>query len=419
MIAESDDASKMVAPMHPVRSLVSSGGSVAQPFLPIPLPTTRILVLHSRTYSRTRHSMYHQPRIIRTALCALIGTITLFAMILASCDESTPVLQTTVSIAATTATPTPTIALPSLSRYETGMVAPAWNATGYSSIGTELTTIKHATDARWVELPVLLSQSTPGSTDIRATSATVTPQSLRDGIESAHLAGLRVFVVPLLGVQSKDGWAGVIQPSNVTGWFSRFWQAWRPYVEVAQEMHADQLAIGTEAGWLQNHASPSLWTDLIGQVSGVYHGRITYDSNCGDLYTVAPSWMSDIRLAYIGVSEYISLVDTPSYASPGEIAGLWKLRVQGTLDDFSQRIGKRLIISEIGYRATSDALYHAYATTSGASASQDEQAAAYDAALTDLQDDSHIDGVFPWAWTGGDMGIAGKLATGTLRQHYV
>src|SRR5450755_539775 len=102
----------MVAPMHPVRSLVSSGGSVAQPFLPIPLPTTRILVLHSRTYSRTRHSMYHQPRIIRTALCLCIAIPVIVALVMISCDGPVTAPQTTVDYLSRGSTGLPLLAHP-------------------------------------------------------------------------------------------------------------------------------------------------------------------------------------------------------------------------------------------------------------------------------------------------------------------
>jgi hypothetical protein len=369
--------------------------------------------------------MYHQPRIIRTTFCLCIAIPVIVALVMISCDGPVTAPQTTVSIAATTATPTPTIALPSLSRYETGMVAPAWNATGYSNMTSTLTTVHKATANRWVELPILLSQATDTASTISASSSTITPSSLALGIQAAHKIGLRVFVVPIFGVQQAGGWAGVIAPGNVMRWFSRFWQAWKPYVTVAQRYNADQLAIGTEESWLQNHADVSLWNTLIGQVSGVYHGRITFDCNWGDVLDYEagesiPSWMHDSRLSFIGVSEYIGLIDTPQYVAPSSIPSLFRARVLTPLDAFSEQVGKTLIISEIGYRATSDALYHPHEITSNASLSQDTQASAYDAALTNLQRDSHIDGVFPWAWTGSaELNLKGTKAVETIRQHYI
>ncbi|HEX6553189.1 MAG TPA: hypothetical protein VF026_10540 [Ktedonobacteraceae bacterium] len=67
-----------------------------------------------------------------------------------------------------------------------------------------------------------------------------------------------------------------------------------------------------------------------------------------------------------------------------EIAGLWKTVVKTTLDNFSLRVGKSFIISEIGYRHTADALYDPWARYSTGSPPGPEEQAACDAVLRSI-----------------------------------
>jgi len=303
--------------------------------------------------------------------------------------------------------------------FETGMVAPAWSHNAYSNYDATLKAMKQATDARWVELPVLLQQASSTSDNVDVSPNQVSPQSLEAGIRSAHAQGLRVFVVPLLGVNIQGEWAGVVMPGDMQAWFTSYWHALEPYVLVAERAQADQLSIGTEDDWLQENAPASLWQQLITEVTGFYHGRLTYDTNWSEIgYSVA-SWLRDSRLTYIGVSTYIDLETTPDYIDPSQLFDRWRVTIQSQLDAFSVALGKPIIISEIGYRDTSDALWHTWSTTSSATVSQIEQAGAFDAALSDIKGDSHIAGFFPWGWSNvGNMTVKGMQAIGTIRKHY-
>ncbi len=354
-----------------------------------------------------------------TVLCGIITIVVASTVLLTSCDNTSTTPSVQPHIASTEVRPTPTIALPSMSLYQTGMVAPAWSHDAYSNYAPTLRDMKQATSARWVELPILLQQATSTSTHVDVSKNQVTPQSLAKGIQSAHAEGLRVFVVPLLGVNVQGDWAGTVIPSDIATWFDSYWQALEPYVTVAEQARADQLSIGTEIDWIQENADSTLWTNLISQVTSIYHGRLTYDTNWSEMgYSVA-SWLRDSRLAYIGVSTYIDLTSTASYVDPGALPALWKATIQSQLDAFSFNVGKPIIISEIGYRDTVDALWHTWSTTSTSATSEVEQDGAFDAALTDLQGDNHVVGFFPWGWQGtGDMNIKGTQAAGTIKHHY-
>src|SRR6266567_5469775 len=133
--------------------------------------------------------------------------------------------------------------------FEAGIVFPEWSHDGYGADWQQqLPTIQAQTGARWMEMTVFFSQTTPNSTQVRTNPSTPTIQSFTDGIRAARALGYHVFVVPLMGVDTPaDQWAGTIQFSTYqeeAQWFDSYWQTYKPYVEAATQAGADQRAIG-------------------------------------------------------------------------------------------------------------------------------------------------------------------------------
>jgi hypothetical protein len=82
--------------------------------------------------------------------------------------------------------------------FEAGIVFPQWTPDGYGAKWQQqLPTIQTQSGARWMEMTVLLSQSTPNSTRVRTNQSTPTPQSFASGIKAARDQGYHVFVVVL------------------------------------------------------------------------------------------------------------------------------------------------------------------------------------------------------------------------------
>ena len=80
------------------------------------------------------------------------------------------------------------------------------------------------------------------------------------------------------------------------------------------------------------------------------------------------------------------------------MVSLWHTKVLTVLDTLSIHIGKPVLISEIGYRNSSDALYQTWDQNSSKPLDPQEQAGAYNAALTNAIPDQHIAGIFFWGW---------------------
>ncbi len=329
----------------------------------------------------------------------------------------------------TTPTPTPTRPQTHYQRpdFEAGIVFPQWSQTSYGPADTVwqqgLYDIKAQTGARWLEMSILFTQSSPGSTQVFAGQSTPTAASVLSGIRTARALGYHVFVVPLLGVDVLGAWAASIRFSSVEQtqqWFDSFWQAFQPYVVAAQVGGAEQLAIGTEEAWLQQYAPASLWKTLITRVRSVFTGTITYDMNWTSLQDPLPDWMNNADLRMVGVSEYIPMVDTRERIDPSKMISLWRDKVKVELDKLAKQLGKPIFISEIGYRNSADALYHPWFPDSTISPPDpEEQAAACNAALANVIPDQYIAGIFFWGWDEvGGFKLSGQPATDVLLKWY-
>ena len=218
-------------------------------------------------------------------------------------------------------------------------------------------------------------------------------------------------------------WAANIQFSSYeqeVQWFNSFWQVFRPYIWAAQIAGADQVSIGSEEVWLEQFAPASLWNTLIARVRSVFSRIITYDMDWTSLIRPVQAWMNNSNLSMIGVTEYIPLVDIRKRVDPKVMFSLWRDRVKRAIDNFAIHAGKPVVISEIGYRNTADALYLTWDTESPTSPPDPiEQAAACDAALENVMFDSHLAGVFFWGWDGvGAFKLSGQPAVVVLHEWY-
>lgn len=306
---------------------------------------------------------------------------------------------------------------------EAGIAFPHWNTSAYGandlSWKSGLVTLQRETGARWVSIVVNLYQDTPQSTVVHSGSGTPTPESLAQGIAYAHHLGLRVFVEPVLTVLTQPDWSGDIQfdtYDQARAWFDGYWKGYQPYVQAAASAGADQLGMATELQALE-HQPASLWNTLIGRVRSVFRGSLIYDMNWSSLSLSIPGWLSNRALDAIGISEYQSIAQSPKQLSTAEIGRIWQSQLLPTLDNLARRTGKSLILSEIGYRNSTDALYQPWNHTTNSPADPELQAAAYTGAAQAVFGDKHIVGLFFWAWDNGVFAVTAPAAAAVKAQY--
>ena len=307
------------------------------------------------------------------------------------------------------------------------MVYIQWGQDGYGRCNTQwqkgLDDVHIQTGARWLEMPVTFTQASQTTTHIVPLPTTPGAESFQEGIVAAHAMGYHVFVVPLIGISNGTGrWSGAIHFTSVEEeqeWFDNYWQVFRPYVVAAAQGRADQVAVGTEDEWLEQHAPASVWNRFIAQVHSIFSGTLTYDMNWSSLTKSIPTWIANPNISMVGISEYISLVNSRNETNIKNVIPAWRSRVKGLIDIFATQVKKPVFLSEIGYRNSADALYNPWEKVTTFPRSPQQQAAACDAALTNIFTDTHIHGVYFWAWDNVDLfNLHNSLAVATIHKWY-
>jgi hypothetical protein len=292
--------------------------------------------------------------------------------------------------------------------FQRGMADVAWIPEGYSRSNTAfqqtLQDIYPESGATWLSLQVSFTQETDSATSISA-AGSPSLASFTEGVQAARAAGYHLFFEPLIRVTATaDHWGGHIQPQSVgeeATWFQHWYEAIAPYIVAAQKLGVRQVAIGTELEWLQVHAEARLWNHLIAQVHSIFTGTIIYDANWNIVYSIShlPSWFKNTSLYALGVSEYVPLTATSEFLTQEQASALWETKVHQPLDRIARAIGKGIILSEFGYRNSSDAGYQPYRWLSSLPVDGEEQAILFNVALSSIMSDQAIIGVFIWCWS--------------------
>jgi hypothetical protein len=154
------------------------------------------------------------------------------------------------------------------------------------------------------------------------------------------------------------------------------------------------LVLGTELK-SATACDPECWRALIEELRAAYHGPLTYAANWDEAERV-PFWK---QLDFIGIDAYAPIATKPGAREP-ELCLAWGTLAK-SLEALSKRTGKRVILTEIGYRAARDAaMAPATWPESDPSPRFDgaEQASCFRAAFSTLWGRRWLAGVYVWKW---------------------
>ncbi len=337
-----------------------------------------------------------------------------------------PTVRATVApTAIATLMPTPTpipFARPEL---EAGVTFPQWGPSAYGPSNPDwargVADVRQETGARWLGMVVDFYQDGYDSTTVFAGSGTPTPDNLAAGITTAREAGFQVYVFPLLTVLNvPNNWGANVHfndPTRSAAWFDGYWKAFAPYASAAARAGAAQLSIGHEYGGMET-APASQWNDFIQRVHAVFPGKLTYDLNWSSLWNAPQPWMRDPLLSYLGISEYMPLTTGPVSLTVSQMSAFWRDKLLPLLDRLSEAAQKPIVLTEIGYRNTTDALYQPWVWHTSAPAAPQLQAAAYKAATLAVFLDHHVEGIFFYAWE-NDQFAPSAEAVAVLHELYL
>ncbi len=260
-----------------------------------------------------------------------------------------------------------------------------------------------------------LWQSAPASPHIKRGSD-MPDEELRAAIRQIRAAGLRAVVKPHVWVP--QSWAGAVAPASEDDWrqwFVAYETALLHIARVAAEEKAAALVVGTE---LRRTVQRPEWPVLIDRLRAVFPGPLLYIAHNVEGAEAVPFWD---RLDAVGVSLYPPLgADDDRAAHRAVIEG-----VAARIDALAERVGKPVIVGEVGIRSATGAAAMPWQSA--------EERVAAPAPLLQAQvlgdwlralDRPAVHGVLVWRWlsdpqAGGpkdtDFTVQGKPAEQVLR----
>lgn len=252
-----------------------------------------------------------------------------------------------------------------------------------------------------------------------------TDARMHQEIRQAKALGLQVMLKPHIWVV-RGQWRGKIELPDAAAWTHWFdsYQRWiLHYAELAESEDVDILVIGVELRSTERRQE-NRWRALVSKVRQRFHGEITYGANWDDAAAV-PWWDA---VDYIGVQFYPP-VATSETASQREIDAQVAARLDG-IEAISRRFDKPVLLTEVGYRAASDALIHPHEWPErnvGSRFDPRVQAAGYQTLIEAVRTRPWVRGIYWWKWftdpnttEEGPTGFSprGKLAEAILRAAY-
>jgi hypothetical protein len=277
--------------------------------------------------------------------------------------------------------------------------AHAWRGGGYGS-DTSAKTIErlHKLGVEWLSLTPFGFMESTAAPEIRSITGGggESDERMRIEVARAHAAGMKVALKPHIWIRHGE-WQGDLKWADDDAW-RRWFASYRAfilrYAALAERDHYDLLVVGTELKSATARDAAG-WRALLGDVRRTYKGPITYAANWDEAERV-PFWDA---LDFIGVDAYAPIAKKPGSTHP-ELCTAWGV-LGKELEALSKRTGKRVILTEIGYRATRDAAM-APATWPEADASPkfdpEHQASCYRAAFETLWGKRWLAGIYVWKW---------------------
>jgi len=271
----------------------------------------------------------------------------------------------------------------------------------------------------------------PDATDVHKYDGTAPDATILTNIQQATARGLRVVFMPMIYCNGCDGgWRGNLNPSDPDLFMQNYTQHMLLYyAQLVRQSGVWLFSLGSEMNYLQPYADD--WRQAATEVRRDFTGLVTYQPNWDHVDRV-DFWDA---LDIVTVSAYFPLTSKPS-PSVDDLKRAWRSsnvpgwkgqNWVGVLQRIVDQTGKRLLISEVGYRSTTVGAEYPYDEANPTQTSdQLTQANAYQALLETFSAQPWFMGVIWWEWRGddsgadnGDMSPRGKLAEQFLTQWWV
>ncbi len=257
------------------------------------------------------------------------------------------------------------------------------------------------TGINWMCLAVAVVQKRVSSTEIGFDFAwNSSDRDIMAAVRHAHEKGIKVCMKPILNCG--DGvWRAYIDfPDKDMEDREVYWEQWfqsygnfmKYYAELAEETGCEMFCVGCEMSGTER--KEAYWRRLIGEIRGIYSGKLIYNTNHGREKYV--KWFDAVD--YIGTSAYFP-VSKRAGASAQEMCEAWE-PVKERMRALSERFQKPVVFAEVGCRSAHGCAKMPWDFTHRELAhDEDEQAAFYDSCMTVFGREPWFAGVFWWDWS--------------------
>ncbi|WP_296383332.1 glycoside hydrolase [Winogradskyella sp.] len=165
-------------------------------------------------------------------------------------------------------------------------------------------------------------------------------------IEELRKKNIKVMLKPQIWVWRGE-FTGLIEMATEENWklLEKSYTSFiLEYAELAQEVNAEILCIGTELeNFIKNR--PDYWTGLITKVKSIYKGKLTYAANW-DEFKRTPFWN---QLDFIGVDAYFPVSDNKTPTLEDCLKG-WKTH-KPIVQELALKHNLPVLFTEYGYRS--------------------------------------------------------------------
>jgi hypothetical protein len=248
-----------------------------------------------------------------------------------------------------------------------------------------------------VSLVVTWVQDDVRATTVRADPAhTASDEALGRIIRRAHALGLRVMLFPILRLihRTPREWRGLLAPVDEAAWFASYAERVLSLADLAERERVEVLSVGSELVSLESRTDA--WRRLASATRAHYHGQILYSANW-DRYDRVPFWDA---VDLFGVSAYWDVARPGRSPSIAEAVAAWR-PIRDQLLSFQRRVGRPLVLTEIGYPSVRGAgawPWNDFLTGEAGQVDAEVQRRLYEAFTEVWSDVSALKGVYVWLW---------------------
>jgi serine/threonine protein kinase len=271
-----------------------------------------------------------------------------------------------------------------------------------------LETVK-ATGASHVVLHPSLVAPTLSSTELEPLADSPTDDNLAAGLDAADAAGLGVILAPTF--EPGGEYAGVYEPDDPDAFFADYAGRLETWAGIGGDHGVDMFVIGTMFTPLDGAAYADRWVHMLETTREVCSCTVTYAAEGIDRAEELGFWDAADVVAVAGLGP---VADEPTN-DPAVLASGWD-PARRRLQALAERWDKPVLISELGYESKVNQPAE-WAFEATGPASEDAQAALYEAAFRAFAGEDWFAGIAWWELRGDgepphprDFSFAGKQA---------